>query len=378
MVDTDRDASTALEFADASPEFRLLVVARPDAAEVVDELRRVLPTVGFELTDSVADADLELLVLSPRMRDALVAGTLVRPVRPVVVTVGGVDPEGLDKALREINWLPWDPHNVAASTGRLIGALRTDPSQWERVRRFRALAIAWQRGDRAPDLLLDDLDQVTELRGVLGTETSRLNLRDGVVPAFAAASLIRARGGRRRRVGARAVLAGAVVVALLVGIVTVPLIRSAGRANKQSLVTSNNPVIERDLPEWSAMLSAALLVNGSDEQKALARSTVVRDLAVPWSYGLVATNQGYSTEAVVPLARGRRTLVVLGTRRGGYQIGLYDRTSARMLWRIRLGTVAFQAGLSPDGRTVALAGPSQVVVVDLARRRVVRRVAVRT
>lgn len=318
-------------------------------------------------TDTVA-AEMCIVLVAPALagvwRD--LPGVAGKHLVPVVVEP--TEDDLVPDEVRAINWTHWQSANVPASLAAVLVAVSTRHGMWRTLRQLRLQAYDWYVSRRNPALLIQEppraqeyQEVLTDLRDSFGGR-EEVHLLDEYVAMSIAACRAKARGQRRRRV------AGALVL-VLVGIaaaVLIPIVQSAGRSNRNAIVTSGEETLAREFPEWSALLAADLLIHGTPEQQALARLTLRHSLAAEWSLGVVALGPGYSVEGQLPLT-GARSAVVLSYESKVQRSSLIgmDVKTGQFAWRVQLsGEYLYMALTEGDGEVV-VGGASGLGVFDL-------------
>ncbi len=301
-----------------------------------------------------------------------------RGVRLVPMRIDGVSSGRAPKHLRPVNWVSLRPNSPVTAFGTVLAAVLSDPGQVRALRNLRAEAEAWVRGDRSPDRLIDDHRRAADARELLNSlrADDHIDVR-GPVGDFVEASYRstqKARTWRRRRRAAGTVLVA--VMALIVA-VSLPRLLKAKGTDFNVLVSFGDPASAREMPEWSSLQSAQLLLRGNAEQKALARWTLASLLSVPWSLGapVLALDEddttGFAGLALLP--DGRQAAVLIHDASDDtHSLGLYDVREGRMLWRVRLGAGYADIAVAAHGRTVVAVGKEGTAAVELSTRKVRR------
>jgi hypothetical protein len=280
---------------------------------------------------------------------AAVPADRVAPVR-----VDAIDPAQVPEGLRRLNWIDWQPDNPRSTFGAVLAGLYSNP---ERVRLSRQLAReaqAWHQRGRTNELLIHDHDRALRMRDLLAElEADPLAAPSALTPTFVEASVHATRRIRRRRRGWRI----AAAVAALVGITTVlsalPEIAARSRINHAAIVTTGNDAVLASLPDWSAANASALLIEGTEQQRELGRSTLIEALGRPWQ--ISSFEQIDSVSSMVPYAGGRRGALVAVTKNGS-GLALVDVKQGTLV-SYRLFPRRFDyVDVSPDGSTAAVAG----------------------
>ncbi|MFF4897937.1 hypothetical protein [Streptomyces sp. NPDC001068] len=354
------------------------VVSAGEDDAIASSLRTFLLAAGLPLRDDSA-ADVVVILISQSAVDDQGWRERVdahRGVRLVPMRIDAVRSSRAPEHLRPVNWVTLDPESPVTAFGTVLAAVLSDPEHIHALRNLRAEAEAWVRGGRQTDRLVDDHRRALEAHDLL-TLLRQDDYIDtgGPVGEFVEASYRHTRRSRNRRRRRR--VAGTVLAAVmaLIAAVTVPRILQAKGTDFNSLVTFGDPGSAREMPEWSSLQSARLLLYGNARQKAQARQTLAALLAVPWSLGGPAAGLDEDDHtvvdgmAVLPGSRRVALLVRDGTT-GANSLGLYDIRAGTVLWRIPLGAGYADIAAAADGRRVAAVGKRGTAVVDLRSRKI--------
>jgi WD40 repeat protein len=345
------------------------VAHHPVDAERAATLAAFLERAGMsvrELDGSLLDG-VVVLLSAPALRDpgwlenAKLEGRLV-PVR--LGTIDGLDvPHGLS----DLNYLDWLPGTGEALQGRVLAALATDPDSRDFLRRLTRDAQAWQDAGQPSQLLIQDRKRGRQAAGILRDADREATALSPVTRAFVARSAVELR--RRRRAGWRkaAGLAGAAV--LLVGVASVvwPQMRLAGRNNHSAITLTGDPDTLVAMPEWTAVNSAAVLLNGSTAQRQLARATLLSAMALPWSVSALQSFR--AVDDAVPFDGGRRAVVSFEWH-GATNVAVLDVRTTQIAWTASLAGEFPYVSVTPDGRALVASGSSGIAVLDLTTRAV--------
>ncbi|MEV5786457.1 hypothetical protein AB0L42_36500 [Streptomyces sp. NPDC052287] len=341
-------------------------------AACVRAVRRFLQDGGIEVTDA---GEVAVIVISqasaedPAWRARLADHRFVRlvPVRVDKVRSSKV-PE-----LTSLNWITWSHDAPVSTCGSILAAVVTEPEKLWRLRDLRAQADVWARTGHHAEHLMGDPRRARDAERFL----AELAI-DETVPGNETVAryvrLSRGQAGRSRRW--RLVRGwGAVAVASLVALAiaaAVPLITKAKQVNFDAIATTGDRRMEQQEPEWSSLLAGAMLLNGTADQRKLARLALGDTLSVPWSQGTFDAGAGYSLEGMQPLGRGGRSAVRLRTHNGVPHLGVYDVQSGALLYHVVVDGIGELTDMdaSPDGRTVVAVGPAGLAVMDTATRHV--------
>lgn len=354
------------------------VVAGAADAALERSLVDFLSAAGLRMTD-LASADAVVILISETAvddREWLEKVDQQRGVRLVPMRIDDVPSKRAPKHLSPVNWVHLDPAAPATAFGTVLAAVLSDPEQVRALRNLRAEAEAWVRGNCSADLLIGDHRRAAEARELLTVlqEDNYIDTR-GPVGDFVEASYqstCRTRTWRTRRR-----TAGTVVVFVMAFIVAVSLPRllKAKGTDFNALVSFGDPASAREMPEWSSLQSAQLLLRGNAHQKALARQTLSSLLSLPWSLGGPVVSLGederMTLDGLALLPDGRYAAVLLRDASDGENsVGLYHIGEGEVLWHVSLGTG--YVDIAADGRQIVAVGKEGTAVVDLESRKVRR------
>ncbi|HEX7305054.1 hypothetical protein [Lentzea sp.] len=292
---------------------------------------------GFEVRTGASDAEVCVVVVAPGLGEIWADHPEATGKHLVPVKVDDLRDASIPEQVSAINWVFWHAENRLASLAAILVAVSTNQEMWRMLRQLRQDARNWHLSRRNSALLLTERLQVLEYAEVLDDLRQSLGGRDDVhlLDDFLAVSrvscLIAARTRRRRRTVGAAVLA----VVGLISAILIPNLQSLGRSNRNSLVTSGDGTVSREFPEWSALLSADLLLNGTDEQRDLARATLRQSLTAEWSLGGPYLGPGYSVETVLPLTGNRDAVALSNHGQNAVLFGTDVKTGA-YTWRVDL------------------------------------------
>jgi hypothetical protein len=358
-----------------------LLLAHDSDMDAARQLAGLLAGAGvstLEASASAAGADAVVVFLSAsglaspdwkaRVTEVTQAATRLIPVR-----VGQIDDRQVPARLATLNWIDWQPGNVQATFGYVVAGLFSNPGRRHLSRQLSHEAEAWLRSGRRDALLIADYQRARRMSALLrDLEADQLAAPTAVMQQFVQRSVQIARPKHRRRRTWRIVGAVGAVVALLVAAAAIPAIKLASFNNQESVVTTGDPAMLQDLPEWSAANAAALLVDGTPAEQALARVTLLRALDQPWE--LDALQWSIAPNSSVPFDRGR--LAVISVRVG---LAIINVGTQRALWTTVEPGGPYYLAVDPAGRTalgLALSGKG-AIVINLVRH-TVRRIAIDT
>ncbi|MEV6784688.1 hypothetical protein [Streptomyces sp. NPDC051098] len=360
------------------PSVTVVAVAADAATE--QSLRKFLADAGISLTDQAAAEAVVVLISEAAVDDPqwLEKVDQQRGVRLVPMRIDGVASKRAPEHLRPVNWVSLQPNSHVTAFGTVLAAVLSDPEQVRALRNLRAEAEAWVRGNQSPDRLIGDHRRAADARELLNALRgddyidTRGPVGDFVETSYR--STQKARTWQRRRRAAGTVLVA--VMALIVA-VSLPRLLKAKGTDFNALVSFGDPASAREMPEWSSLQAAQLLLRGNADQKALARQALSSLLSVPWSLGgpMLALDEGDPTGfaglALLPDDR-QAAVLIHDASDDTYSIGLYDIREGRMLWRVHLGAGYADIATAAHGRTVVAVGKEGTAVVELSSRKVRR------
>ncbi|MCZ4607916.1 hypothetical protein O3S80_30010 [Streptomyces sp. Lzd4kr] len=355
------------------------VVSAVEDAVAERALRDFLKAAGVPLVDDSADV-LVVLISEHAVDDPEWQARVEhhRGARLVPVRIDGVRSSRAPAHLRPLNWVALDPASPVTALGTMLAAILSDPEHVRQLRNLRAEAEAWLRTDRSVHSLINDHGRASEAHRLLATlkEDNYIDT-GGVVSEFVEGSYRHTRKARalqrwRRGAGTVVVVVMAFIVAL-----TVPRILRVKGTDFNALVTYGDPASAREMPEWSSLQSASLLVRGNAQQQAQARQTLASLLSVPWSLNgpVVALDQDDhgAVDGLALLPDDQHAAVLARSEPGGtHSLGLYDIRKGEVLWQVRLGKGYADISASADGRTVLAVGKKGTAVIDLGTRKIRR------
>ncbi|MFI5852538.1 hypothetical protein [Streptomyces parvulus] len=362
------------------PALSVNVVAADADAAIACSLREFLSVAGVSWSDQASVDAVVILISQAALDDPrwLAKVERYRGVRLVPMRIDRVASKRAPEHLRPVNWVSFHVDSPAAAYGTVLAAVLSDPQQVRALRNLRAEAEAWERARRSPDHLISDHRRAAEARELLDrlhsdhdTDTGG-PVRDFVEISYQ--STQRARTWRTRRRAAGAVLVA--VMALIVA-VSLPRLLKAKGTDFNALVSFGDPASAREMPEWSSLQAAQLLLRGNEDQKVLARQTLASLLSLPWSLGepMPSLREGEGTDyaglALLPDSR-RAAVLIHDASDDTYSVGLYGIREGEMLWRVRLGAGYADIAPAAHGRTIVAVGKEGTAVIDLSSRKVSR------
>jgi hypothetical protein len=339
------------------------IIAPPGCDEVAEKIADFLRDNRFDVGAEAVPAEICIVLVAPALTGVWGEHPGVAGKHLVPVLVEPTDDRLVPAEVRAINWTRWQPGNVPAALAAVLVAVSTRHSMWRTLRQLRLQVYDWYVAHRDPALLIQDSPRAQECQEVLNDLRDSLggreevHLLDEYVAKSTAACRAKARTQRRR------CMAGALVLVLaeLAAAVLIPIVQSAGRSNRNAIVTSGEESLAREFPEWSALLAADLLIHGTPEQQALARLTLRRSLSADWSLGT-----GYSVEAQLPLTSVRSAVVLSYESKAERSslIGM-DVKTGQFAWRVQLPGEYLYMGLTEGDGEVVVGGASGFGVFDL-------------
>ena len=215
------------------------------------------------------------------------------------------------------------------------------------------------RSGRRNALLISDYRRARRMTAMLhDLQADTLAAPTAVMQQYVQRSLKVSRPKYRRRHGRLVIGVAGTALALLVAAVAIPTIKLGLFNNKESIVTSGDQAVLRDLPEWSAANAAALLVDGTPQEKALARATLLQAMNQRWE--LDALQWQVPPNSSVPFDHGK--LAVVSVNRG---LAIINLRTQRALWTAVTPGGPYFLSVDPAGHTalgLALSGIGAIVI----------------
>jgi hypothetical protein len=275
--------------------------------------------------------------------------------RLVVVRIGALEDGIVPEMLARPNWLDWNAEHPAATMGAVLAGLLADPGRRRLARELTNEAFTWAKAGRPDGLLMSDYRRAQRMSAVLtDIENDPLAHPGEFVPAFVQTSLgitgRQRRKTRRRRVAAAVVL----LIALVAGLGSLAAIKAAGHSNKEAIVTSGDPAVISQLPEWSAANAGALLATGTAAEQSLARATLLDAFARRWDLNTLDFLR--NTVSLQPFAGGTRAVAIGLTATGGRALAIVTLPQGRLLSARPLAGAYTYAGVTPDGNAALAVG----------------------
>lgn len=357
----------------ASPALTVVVVATEHDRSVTESITRFLDEAGWTIgrpTAVTTAVDAAVVVISAAAVSdgdwrTAVASLVVPRVVPIVV--GQVDDELVPDSVKTLHWIQWKPDAFASTLGTLAGALQGNLDRYQRSRELARQAEAWGFASYSDDLLVTDRRRADEMANLVEELHSDPTSRPSeLTEAFVQRSVRAAKRRWSRRLFKTIAGAVVIVVAVVAGLVVLAQLRNAGRTNHQALVTLGDRAIRQELPEWSGLLSASLIVNGTEQQQDLGRTTLRRALSSPWSLGGFDVGAGHSLEDMRPYAKRRRAALIIGRPDGRTELGIAAVRSGRVVRVEDLDGTYTRLDIADDERSAVVVGSDGVVTVDLA------------
>ncbi len=226
-------------------------------------------------------------------------------------------------------------------------------------------------GPRIDAFLITDYPRARQMAQVLADlSADKLAAPTPAMRQFVARSVKVSRPRHRRRRSRAFYGAVGAAIAIVTVAVAVPAIANGNYDDKESIVTTGNSYLLQDLPQWSAANSAALLLNGTPTERALAQVTLVAALNIPWE--LDALQWQAAVTSAVPFDGGRQAIVSVGAG-----LIVLDVRTQQALWTAPAPAGPYYLSVDPQGQTAVGLGPAGAIVVNLATH-AVRRVAAGT
>ena len=265
--------------------------------------------------------------------------------RLIPVRVGNIDDIQVPDRLAALNWINWQPDSVNVTAGFVLAGLFSDPARRDISRQLSHEAEAWIRSGCRDALLISDYRRARRMTAMLhDLQADTLAAPTAVMQQYVQRSLKVSRPKYRRRRARLIIGVAGTVLALLVAAVAVPTIKLGGFNNKESIVTSGDQAVLRDLPEWSAANAAALLIDGTPQEKGLARATLLRAMNQPWELDALQWQTAPNSSA--PFDHGKLAVV-------SFNLGLaiINVNTQRALWTAVTPGGPYFLSVDPAGHT---------------------------
>ena len=352
---------------------RVAVVSGRSNPQYAEMLKEYLRRAGVDVCEhDDPHLDGSVVLLSESALDDHVwheeVGRIGAEQRLVPVLLGPTNPQRLPPVVAAIQWIALDPGAPDRTWAVSLAALSSEPATHALWRTVRDRHEQWERGGRSRRLLMTDASRTRELDEMLQPLIARGAIhRNDPLVTYVAAS--------RRAVTARR-LAGAGVVAAvlaitgvfaLVALLVIPAARLQGRNNRTAIATMGLRGTDAQ-PEWSSLVAGALLINGTPDQRTLAREALVHNLSRPWTTDFYDVGRGRSIEAVRPLDRDT-SLLVLGVGEAT-ELALYRHGEQRIMWTEPLGGFYWNVEATPDGVDAVVVGGAGIARINLETREV--------
>jgi hypothetical protein len=327
------------------------------------QLAGLLSTAGVTVVPSSAvDVDGVVVFLSaaglaqPEWLDRATTAIRLVPVR-----VGQIHAGVVPERLRELNWIDWQPDNVRATFGYVLAGLLSDPARRDLSRQLSHEAEAWERSGRHGALLITDYRRARRMADVLrDLDADRLAVPSPAMRQFVARSVKVSRPRYRRRRMRLILGVAGTIFALATVAVTLPAIRLSADNNHEAIVTTGDPYMLENLPEWSAANAAALLADGTPAEQVLAEITLLRALNSPWEIDTLQWRLAPRSSA--PFQHGTRVIVSVAAG-----LAVLNVTTQQMLWFAAVPGGPYYLSVDPEGETALGLSESGAVVIDLTR-----------
>lgn len=287
-------------------------------AGVASHLASLLGESGVEIVEPGGGGPADGLVVLMSGAAFLEQGWLpdsgaARLSRVIPVRIGELDERRVPERLRALNWIDWNPERPSATLGFIVAGLLADPSRYRISRQLAHEAAAWEEAGRPDDRLIGDRRRAQRMREILDQLAGDpFAAPDEATVRFVAASDRATRKARRRKFGWRVVAGVAVLVAISVATEVIPSLRAISRNSRAAIVTAGSEAILEQSPEWSAANAAALMLEGTAQQRQLGRATLLKAMVRPWAISDTAAVD--SAFAAAPYDRGARAAVLALTR----------------------------------------------------------------
>jgi hypothetical protein len=358
-------------------QLRVCVVASNHDELIVRQITEFLSSVGIVLVSSHSssgEVDVAVVLLSLDADYEAMWQQVTKQIRArrvVPVRVGDLRSDVLPKELQEIQWINWKPQAISSFYGSLLAVLQSNPDRLHSARELVAEAESWLKQGHPDSMLIQDVERAIEANSLLTEmQNDSLTMVSKGTQQFVARSLIVARVNNKKKRRRRILAVVAVLFAFAIGVPAYFHISNLSQSNGQSFVTSGE-INQPQLSEWTALLSGALLIDGSPGQKSLARQTLLGTLDTSsWGLGPVDAGPGYAVDDEVPTSKSGQFDVLIGKSNGNSQLRMFTVHTGQWSSMLPLGGTFWYADSLDGGRKIAVAGPSGVAFVSLPSREV--------
>jgi hypothetical protein len=279
--------------------------------------------------------------------------------RLIPVRIAAIDDTLVPDRLAELNWIDWDSGNARVTFGYVLAGLFSDPSRRDVARQLSHEAQAWMRSGRSDALLIGDYRQARRMAAMLSDlEADQLAAPTAAMRQFVQRSVKLSRPKYRRRRNGLIVGTVGLVLTLLVAAVAIPAIKLGTFNDKESVVVTGDPVLLEDLPNWSAANAAALLIDGTPQEKTLARSTLLRALSEPWEVD--ALQWQVSPDSAAPFDHGQLAIVSFASG-----LAIINVDTQQVVWTAVVTGGPYVLSVDPAGNTAlgfSLSGDGAIVI----------------
>lgn len=345
------------------PQVTVSLLYHSSDADRAGQLASLLGTAGVTVVPwSGAEIDGVVVFLSPAgLEEPGWLDQAAAVPRLVPVRVGQIDSGQVPKRLTTLNWIDWQQDNARSTFGYVLAALLSDPARRDLSRQLSHEAEAWHRSGRRDELLIADYRRARGMASVIDDlEADQLAAPSATMREFVRRSVTVSRPRYRRRRWRLVLGAGGIITALATVAVAFPAIQVSRYNNHEAIVTTGDPYTLQDLPEWSAANAAALLVDGTPAEKALAQVTLLRALNSPWE--LDALQWRSSPYSSVPFQHGKLAIVSVGA-----ELAVLNVMTQRVLWHVPDPGGPYSLSVDPAGSTAVGLSAHGAIVINLAR-----------
>lgn len=233
--------------------------------------------------------------------------------RVIPVRIGELDERRVPEQLRALNWIEWNPERPSVTLGFIVAGLLSDPGRYRISRQLAHEAAAWVAAGQPENRLIGDRRRAQRMKEVLDQlADDPFATPDEATIRFVAASDRVTRKARRRKISWRVVAGIAVLVAISAATEAIPSLQAISRNSRAAIVTAGSEAILEQSPEWSAANAAALMLEGTSQQRQLGRGTLLKAMVRPWAISDTAAVD--SAFAAALYDRGARAVVLALTR----------------------------------------------------------------
>lgn len=359
--------------ASSQPRLRVGLLAAAADQALRQDVREQLRSAGAEVID-IGDAQaidgVVVLLSAAAVADARWRQQVLElaDAHLVPIRVAPVEADAVPDPLKLPNWIDWESGGAGGrALGLALAALMSDPERRRVTAQIEHQAQIWDDAHRDKALLLADHGHARRLAGALEELVGDpLFAPRPAAVAFVRASLDATKRRRRRRRIWRGIVAMLIITVVADVIGAVPALLDSRHLGAAAVVSTGETYILDLMPEWSALNTAAMLLDGGPREQQVARRTLVAALSRPWPVSVIPFLDNVA--GMAPFDHGRLAAALVSDRRGSGLVMLDVRKGRALGWFSRDKRFA-DVVVTQDGRTAYLAGQG-VEAIDLRARKI--------